>query len=171
LVDRQSTFCRKPNHAFICRLARDQIRGFVPRKSGLQLVDWIQLILYIVAYILCVLMTPLDDELTYEWGRNPRFYDLTFTSNFKSRLNAWLGMNVIRTICAGIGWLLVGAVFWCIMTCTFEIEPYHNCNKVVFVHLCMTCMSKAYIHQLCGLNAMAALATVMHLQHGKRHHS
>jgi hypothetical protein len=92
-----------------CRLARDQIRGFAPRKSGLQLVDWIQLILYIVAYILCVLMTPLDDELTYEWGRNPRFYDLTFTSGFKSRLNAWLGMNVIRTVCAGIGWLLVGA--------------------------------------------------------------
>lgn len=50
---------------------------------------------------------PLDDELTYESNRNPRFYELTFSSGFKRRLSIWHLLNILRTLFAGIGWTLV----------------------------------------------------------------
>lgn len=33
---------------------------------SLKVVDWCQLLAYTIAYIMCVLCTPLDDELKYE---------------------------------------------------------------------------------------------------------
>lgn len=98
--------CHPPTPS--CSLGRDQLRRYAPSSSGLRVADWLQLGLYIAAYITSVLCTPLDDELKYESGRNPRFWELSFSAGFKKRLNAWHGLNVIRTICAGLGWLLVG---------------------------------------------------------------
>jgi hypothetical protein len=57
-----------------------------------------------------VLCTPLDDELTYEYNRNPNFWQLTFSSAFKKRLALWNALNVLRTVCVGLAWLLVSPV-------------------------------------------------------------
>ncbi|KAJ9530085.1 hypothetical protein QJQ45_023398 [Haematococcus lacustris] len=92
--------------ASAARLARDQIRSFAPLKAGLRVADWLQLLLYILAFITSVLCTPLDDELTYEAERNPRFYSLTLSSAFVRRLNVWRVLNVLRTIGAGGAWLV-----------------------------------------------------------------
>ncbi len=54
-----------------------------------------------------VLCTPLDDELTYESDRNPRFYELTWTSAFKRRVSLWHTLNIVRTVFVGIAWVLV----------------------------------------------------------------
>ena len=54
-----------------------------------------------------MLCTPLDDELTYEYKRNPNFWQLTFSSGFKKRLALWNSLNVLRTLCVGLAWVLV----------------------------------------------------------------
>lgn len=89
------------------RLARDKLRNFEPRFLMLAAVDYLQMLLYVAAYICTTLCVPLDDELTYESNRNPRFYELTFSSGFKRRLSIWHLLNILRTLFAGIGWTLV----------------------------------------------------------------
>ncbi|KXZ46431.1 hypothetical protein GPECTOR_43g867 [Gonium pectorale] len=88
------------------RLARDKLRGFQPRRLLLAPVDYGQMLLYVGAYIASVLCTPLDDELTYEYNRNPRFYELTFASGFKKRLSLWHLLNIVRTVLCALAWLL-----------------------------------------------------------------
>ncbi|GFR51187.1 hypothetical protein Agub_g13530 [Astrephomene gubernaculifera] len=89
-----------------CRLARDRLRGFQPRHLQLAAVDYGQLLLYVAAYITSILCTPLDDELTYEAKRNPRFYQLSFASGFKRRLALWHALNILRTLFTGLAWVL-----------------------------------------------------------------
>lgn len=50
------------------RLSRDQLRRYAPAQAHLQIVGWLQLALYAVAYITSALATPLDDQLHYEVG-------------------------------------------------------------------------------------------------------
>ncbi|GLC56363.1 hypothetical protein PLESTB_001096600 [Pleodorina starrii] len=96
------------------RLAYDKLRNFEPRRLQLGPVDYVQLLLYVIAYVTSVLCTPLDDELTYEANRNPRFYELTWTSGFKRRVSLWHSLNIVRTLCVGLAWLL---------TC-YQTSPY-----------------------------------------------
>lgn len=119
------------------RLARDQLRNYAPTSTSLKVVDWCQLVLYTVAYITSILCTPIDDELKYESDRNPLFYKLTFSSGFKKQLSTWHGLNVVRTICSGIGWLLVGAEG----ACTQPVLPAHAAwVRVCMQRECMACM-------------------------------
>ncbi|EFJ45101.1 hypothetical protein VOLCADRAFT_94594 [Volvox carteri f. nagariensis] len=89
------------------RLAQDKLRDFEPRRLQLGPVDVIQMLMYVGAYVASVLCTPLDDELTYESNRNPRFYELTWTSAFKRRVSLWHALNIIRSVLVGLAWLLL----------------------------------------------------------------
>jgi hypothetical protein len=91
----------------LCRLGHDQLRGWVLGARAVMAVDILQLLVYIVAYVGTVLCTPLDDALQYESDRNPDFYLLPFNDSFTMRLNTWHALNIMRTIAAGLGWLLV----------------------------------------------------------------
>lgn len=54
-----------------------------------------------------VLNTPLDDGLTYEYNRNPRWYELSFNSDFQSSMVLWNTLNILRAIFVGVAWCLV----------------------------------------------------------------
>ncbi|KAG2422066.1 hypothetical protein HXX76_016301 [Chlamydomonas incerta] len=88
------------------RLARDRLRQWGPRGLYLAAVDYCQILCYLVAYVASVLCTPLDDELTYESDRNPRFWQLTWASGFQSRFSTWNLLNILRTIFIAIAWCL-----------------------------------------------------------------
>lgn len=88
-------------------MAQDQLRQWAPRSKGLLTVDVAQLLCYCIAYLTTTLCTPLDDQLQYESDRNSSFWMLSLSDGFNKQLNTWHGLNVVRTICSGIGWLLV----------------------------------------------------------------
>ncbi|GIL50600.1 hypothetical protein Vafri_6743 [Volvox africanus] len=96
------------------RLAQSKLRRFEPRRLQLGPVSFVQVLFYVGAYVASVLCTPLDDELTYESNRNPRFYELAWTSAFKRRVSTWHALNIIRTVLVGLAWLL---------TC-YQTSPY-----------------------------------------------
>ncbi|MEW5305081.1 MAG: hypothetical protein WDW36_007645 [Sanguina aurantia] len=92
------------------RYTRDRLRDFEPRVVRLRLVDTLQLLLYFVAYILSVLCTPVDDELTYEYNRNNRFYELQLNAGFKARLVTWHVLNLLRIAAVALAWILARAI-------------------------------------------------------------
>jgi len=50
------------------RLSRDQLRRYAPARAHLQIIGWLQILLYTAAYITTTLCTPLDDQIYYEVG-------------------------------------------------------------------------------------------------------
>ncbi|GAX77592.1 hypothetical protein CEUSTIGMA_g5036.t1 [Chlamydomonas eustigma] len=104
--------------AATAKFCHDQLNGFQPRRLRLQYVDGFQIICYILAYIFSVLCVPLDDQLTYEYNRNPLYYQLTLSTQFKHRQALWQTFNLFRIIFSGLGLLLL----------CFQCSPY------VFMH-------------------------------------
>ncbi len=104
--------------AATARYCHDKIRRFQPLRLRLRWVDGFQIAFYVVAYVCTVLCVPLDDQLTYEYNRNPMFFQLTFNSSFKSRLSTWNALNLVRIIFCGLGLLLL----------CYQYSPY------VFMH-------------------------------------
>lgn len=78
----------------------------------LRAVDGAVIGLFSAAYACNLVATPLDDQLSYEWARDPRFWQQlpgfkAATPAFGPRLALWHAANLARAAACGAAWALV----------------------------------------------------------------
>lgn len=95
------------------RLARDAVYDFQPSSLLLKGADVTQVVVYLIAYVLTVVATPIDDNMTYEYKRQATFYQLPLTQRFERQLTVWQGLNIARLVCLLIGFLVL----------TYQLSP------------------------------------------------
>jgi hypothetical protein len=70
-------------------------------------VDAATMALFVVAYVINLVATPMDDQLTYEAARSPGYWQLPLLRAFQSRLALWHVANLARVCACGAAWGLV----------------------------------------------------------------
>jgi hypothetical protein len=94
-----STFTQAQCLRFVCIICLSLAR--------LKAVDTSLLLLYAVAYVCNVVLTPLDDSFTYEYQRLPTFHQQQLPPAFMRRVSVWHALNLLRLAATGLAWGLV----------------------------------------------------------------
>lgn len=90
------------------RQANHAICSYEPKQLKLRRQDILLIVLYLAAYIISILCTPMDDELTYAYNRDHKFWKTQpLSSKFISRLKLWHLMNFVRIALCAIAWIVV----------------------------------------------------------------
>jgi len=97
--------------AVINKYARNTIITWTSMGYRQKVFDGTLIILYGAAYVTCVIITPYDDLLTYNYERIPDYYEMRITEAFLARLQVWQILNLIRMCTVLAAWVLASVEY------------------------------------------------------------
>jgi len=105
--------------ATINKYARNTMWDWKPYGSRQRAFDAVLVVLYFIAFVISVVITPYDDLLTYNSMRIPDYYDMALTDDFMSKLQVWHALSVTRMVLVFVAWALAALEFSPISTMVY----------------------------------------------------